>query len=268
MRTRPTTKRRHGCGSTRHAPTARDQGESTFTWILGGLLARIPGARAAALVDSEGETADYAGHIDPFAVRVAAAHWRIVLEEVGRQRSLLAVRWVVVRAERASFLVVALPDGYALLVLLTRGAGFGGWHRAIDACVRSLAREAGWEHPPSIGGGRISWFPVDVLCARGRRPRGVRVAGRTLSLDVLGAVVDPSSARGRSERRDRAWRVRLETGVETTLMCEPGGTWYSDESLGPEAPIDRRRDGRARSPPSQRDPPRKAGPVSGSRKSR
>ena len=43
------------------AALPRDQVPSTFTAILERLVAAIPGAHAAALVDYEGETVDYAG---------------------------------------------------------------------------------------------------------------------------------------------------------------------------------------------------------------
>ena len=57
------------------APTARDQAETAFTAILASLVERVPGAHAAALVDAEGETVDYAGDGEPFFLRVAAAAW-------------------------------------------------------------------------------------------------------------------------------------------------------------------------------------------------
>ena len=41
--------------------SSRDQHESAFASILRLLVARVPGARAAALVDCLGETVDYAG---------------------------------------------------------------------------------------------------------------------------------------------------------------------------------------------------------------
>ena len=52
-------------------------GECAFAEILRALVARSPGARAAVLVDSEGETVDYAGEADAFELRILAAHMTI-----------------------------------------------------------------------------------------------------------------------------------------------------------------------------------------------
>jgi hypothetical protein len=204
----------------------RDQHESAFTSILRALLARVPGARAAALVDRDGETVDYAGQVDPFKLRVAAAHWRIILHEAGGQPSLAGIRWVAVRAGRSSFLACTLPQGYALVVVLARAAGFTGWHRAVDACVRSLELEAGWASGPTSAGPRPSWFPIEVVCDADLRPDGVRVGGRVRTLEIL-AVAGPVVR----VRRERGWRVRFDSGVEATLVREPGGVWYVDERI-------------------------------------
>ena len=62
-------------------PLARDQLASPFSAILQRLCESC-GAQAAALVDAEGETVDYAGRVAPFDARVAAAEWRLVLAEI------------------------------------------------------------------------------------------------------------------------------------------------------------------------------------------
>jgi hypothetical protein len=205
----------------RRAAFARDQHESAFASILAGLVERVPGARAAAFVDRQGETVDYAGSLDPFGVRLAAAHWRIVLDDANQQPSLSAVRWLAVRAGRVSYLLQDLPDGYALVVVLARAAGFSGWRRAVASCVLALGEEAGWT---STG---ARWFPVDVVADPRRRPRALRPAADAAPrpIEILGAVA------GGLARRERAWRVRLDTGIEATLVREPGGVWYSDEQL-------------------------------------
>jgi predicted regulator of Ras-like GTPase activity (Roadblock/LC7/MglB family) len=213
----------------RVAAAQRDQHESAFATILSMLVARVPGARGAALVDSEGETVDYAGRAKPFDVKVAAAHWRIVLDEARATAGLGALgdlRSIAVRAARASYLVQTLPDGYALVVVMMRSAGFSGWQRAVASCAHSLGEEAGWkqgatELPPR-------WFPVTVLRDERRRPAAVRSDGRLHPLEILGTLPAGLS------RRERAWRIRFESGLEATLVREPGGACYLDEKLGPE----------------------------------
>jgi len=214
----------------RRAAIARDQHESAFASILAGLVGRIPGARAAALVDRQGETVDYSGGLDPFGMRLAAAHWRIVLDELNGQRTFRSVRWLVLRAGRVSYLVHELPEGYALTVVLARAAGFFGWRRAVAACAYALGHEAGW----SWSG--VPWFPVQITADERRRPRSLSPAtpgARPRPIEILGAM---AAGLARSER---GWRVRFDTGVEATLVREPGGLWYSDEPLEsrrPEAP--------------------------------
>jgi hypothetical protein len=211
--------------------SSRDQTESPFASILGALVARVPGARAAALVDLQGETVDYAGRGAPFDLRLAAAHWRLVLDEAQAQTSLPSLTWFAVRAARGSYLVYALPDGYALVILLTRAAGFVGWHRAVATCARALGEEAGWRWP---GTASAAWFPVEVVSDERHRPRSVRIAGRLRSLEILGALVrhahrEAGEGPDSVAPRERGWRVRFASGIEATLVREPGGVWYTDE---------------------------------------
>jgi hypothetical protein len=211
----------------RVAGVKRDQHESAFAAILSKLVSRIPGARGAALVDSEGETVDYAGRAKPFDMRLAAAHWRLVLDEACALRGLPGVRSMAVRAAKASYLVQALPDGYALVVVMVRSAGFSGWQRAVAACAHALGEEAGWtgaaELPPK-------WFPVTVLRDERRRPAAVREGGRLHPLEILGTL--QAGLQTWLGPRERAWRIRFENGLEATLVREPGGACYLDEKLG------------------------------------
>lgn len=203
-------------------PGPRDQRESAFSAILRELVARVAGARAAALVDSEGETVDYAGVADPFAIRVTAAHWRIVLDHVRSQPALAGVRVVALRADRKSYLVTALPEGYALVLILARGSSVVGHARALGACRHSLNQEAGWPAETA------PWTPVDVRGDRAGRPVFLRIRGAIRPVDVLGAVV------GGLARGERAWRVRLMSGQEVLLVRERRGTrgfWYSDQAV-------------------------------------
>ena len=293
----------------------RDQRESAFSTILEELVARVPGALAAALVDRDGETVDYAGRGSPYELRVAAAHLRIVLDQAAGQPALVGTRSVLVRAARSSLSVHALPEGYALVLTLSRGAGFRGFTRAVPVCTRRLADEAGWR------GGQNSWYPVQVEVDARRAPRTLRaiekrsvpraipkvntklglVAAATVhararaaaSASALakavasGATRPPSRATAATEsgpvpapahagpaqegdraspslspssspspfppsvpareyavevlgrfraalpEHEKAWRVRLDSGAELTLVRESGGRWYADEPVPP-----------------------------------
>jgi hypothetical protein len=190
-------------------------------------MRRVPGARGAALVDSEGETVDYSGRGNPYEMRVAAAHFRILLDEARGQASLGDVRSIVARAARASYAVHALPDGYALVIRFARGAGFRGLSRAIPVCIQWLAHEAGWPAAWS------PWHAVDVVSDERGTPRVARMSRVTAAaaadagtpMEVLGRY------RAALPEREKAWRVRLPTGVELTLVLESTGFWYVDEPL-------------------------------------
>jgi hypothetical protein len=195
---------------------------TSFARILHELIARLPGAYACALVDLGGETVDYAGVVTPFDVKVAAAHMRIILNDLDEYGAIGKPRWVVLRGAQRSFVARQLPDGYALVVMLRRRAGFTASARAYASCERALAAEAGWS-PPKDG---PSWFAVEVEVDRRGRP--VRVdagpTARAVPVEVFGSVMG-------LHRGERGFRARTATGGELMLVREAGNTWYADEDL-------------------------------------
>jgi hypothetical protein len=212
----------------------RSQEPTPFGEILGRLLGLAAGASAAVIVDPEGETVDYAGTLPEFDAKVAGAHLRIVLDEAASLTGKLGtIQNVLVRARRRSYLVRALPDGYALVIVLQRDA-FAVSARAIEIAERELCREAGWRLPSPQ---KTSWYPVQIEPARRdrRRPSRMRTRATWEGIEVLGSVVGMG--------RDRGYRCRLRSGAELTLVREPAGAWYADEridSIGDEAPLPKR----------------------------
>ena len=208
----------------RTAPThSRDNEASSFSPILMDFVARVPGAAGAVLVDVDGEAVDYAGRGNPFDLKLAGAHWQIVLREVlavAELRGLGAPRALAVRGERRSFIIHALPDGYALVLLLSRRAGFAAATRAFEVCERALAIEAGW---PILG--RSTWFALQVVANRAGRPMRVRDGDAEHKVEIVGRLAGLGP-------REEGWRARLPQGAELTLVREPGGHWYADEPVG------------------------------------
>jgi hypothetical protein len=216
-----------GPPSTRLFGTAlpRDTEPTAFTAILEQLIDRVAGASAAALVDSQGETVDYAGRGDPFELRVAAAHLQIILRELEVITPLGEPRWFVIRAARRSFAASALPDGYVLVLVLRPRAAFTISTRALKCCTRALAEEAGWtlrEMQRSDGVKQRSWFFTKVETDRRGRP--THVGEKRTRVEVLGAVMGLSV-------RERGFRVRTAEGSELTLVREPRQRWYADEPV-------------------------------------
>lgn len=201
----------------------RDTDATPFTAILESLIERVPGAYAAALVDSFGETVDYAGRGEPFDLRVTAAHVQIVLSSVQRFGALGEPSWLVVRGARKSITASVLPDGYVLVIVLRPRAAFAISTRALNVCMRALAEEAGWgDIDPREGGKRRSWFEVTVESDRRGRP--THVGPRRVAVEVLGAVMGLPI-------RERGFRVRTSEGSELTLVREPRRRWYADEPI-------------------------------------
>src|SRR6185295_17908226 len=93
----------------------RDQAPSSFAPTLGRLCSSA-GVLGAALVDADGEAVDYAGRVDSFEIRVAAAEWRIILSLLTRSSHApwRETRQLMIRGVKKSFGAVLLPEGYAL----------------------------------------------------------------------------------------------------------------------------------------------------------
>jgi len=198
----------------------RDQDPSSFSKILDDLCHRTS-ARAAALVDAEGETVDYGGHLAPFDVRVLAAELRLLQQRLGETKLLGGAFELVIRARKKSYLLQVLPEGYALVLELPRCASTVS-ERALALAVRRLCAEAGFDPPVRFVAG---WREIEVeeLPGGSHRPTGAVVDGVHASLIVLGRL--PRAALV----SERGFRVRLGTGQEGNLIREPLGRWYLEE---------------------------------------
>jgi hypothetical protein len=207
----------------RRAIAQRDQAASAFSAIL-MRLCDATGALAAALVDSEGETVDYAGTLDPFDVRVGAAEWSLVLRVAAEAKSPYwqGTAQIIVSARTRSFAVVKLTEDYAIVLQLMPRC-FRVSQRALAEARREIAEEA--RFAPSETERPEPWVRIDVQTRPGSRaPRALWWAGQWHSLEILGRY-----ARTQLERGELGYRVRLPKGAEVTLVREPFGLWYADQ---------------------------------------
>jgi hypothetical protein len=204
-----------------HPVVSRDQDESTFGAILARLVAAVAGAQAAALVDAEGETVDYAGALDPFELKVTAAHWQIALAEIATQAE--RPRQLTIRARRRSYVVRCLEEGYTVVLVLHPRAGFAASERALQEALARLCSEAGFSAPPRAG----RWFGVEVEPEPHDRARPARLhlASGWAPVEVMGSLVG-------LRPRERGFRVRLPNGAEMMLVRERLGRWFADEQVG------------------------------------
>jgi hypothetical protein len=179
----------------------RDQEASAFSGIL-MRLCEGTGANGVALVDQGGETVDYAGYRDPFALRVMAAEWRIVLD--------------IVRATEKP-LVLELPR-----------RGFDLSRRALAEAAREIEAEA--ELPTTTALTRERWSRVEVRTVPGdrRRPEAVWLDGAWQAVVILGRH-HAHRRPGRPGKGEVAYRARMPNGLEFALVREPLGTWFASD---------------------------------------
>ena len=211
----------------RRRGAARDQGDSPFSAIL-RRLCDDGGALAAALVDAEGETVDYAGLLSPYEVKVAAAEWRIVLAVVHASRlpGFHHVAELTVRAVGRSFLIEAMPDGYAIALCLPRRS-FNVSRRALAQATRELAREAGIALPEARS--QVTWARVQVRTSaasgRQRRPDAIWIGQEWSPITILGRYQERDLSRS-----ELGYLAQLASGAEVFLVREPLGVWFIDNA--------------------------------------
>lgn len=181
----------------------------------------------SALVDREGETVDYAGPIDSYEIRVAAAEWRIVLREL---ESSLVPGWaetteVLVRSRKRSYAIVSLVEGYAVVMQLLQHC-FRISRRALNEGVRDICREAGLDLPLAFS--REHWTRVDVkpLPKDRRRPASVWIGSSWSQVELLGRYESRLLEAG-----EVGFRARLANGEEVNLVRERMGRWYAEDLL-------------------------------------
>lgn len=203
----------------------RDQALSGFSSALQRLCDSVAGL-SAAFVDTEGETVDYAGFIDPYEIKVAAAEWSLIVRTLSASRVFdqSDTFEICFRAKQRSFAVVLLSQGYALVVE-TPAASLHLSRRAVLQAVHEISDEAGLPLPSTWKLMRERWTRVAVKADRRlRRPVAIWRHERWLDLTVLGRL-----RRDQLGRSESGYRVRTADGTETTLVREPFDRWYAEE---------------------------------------
>lgn len=230
----------------RHAIVPRAQVESAFSSILRALLKALPLSSGAALVDCEGETVDYAGHIEPFDLKVAAAHFQVVLSDVRNFGPLSTVRELRVRSRKRSYLMRVLDPDYSILLVLHRHGVFSVSERALQEAEDRICHEAGLDRRETGN----DWYRVEVETSFGR-PIRLRALPDHADLEVPPPSIPPTMLRSRpapidrkawvdievmgslmgAAARERGYRIRLASGAEMTLLRERGELWFVDEPI-------------------------------------
>ena len=204
---------------------SRDQTLSTF----GAILLRYceaTGAIGSALVDGEGETVDYAGALEPFDIKIAAAECALLLSVVRESgiEAWASSKEVLLRGRRRSIALIALEENYTLVALLPPHA-FSVSARATHQAVSEICDESGLTMPAHFQRYDEHWRRVEVRTrADDRRyPAAIWADGAWASLELLGRYQASDQ-----HNREIGYRARLESGAELNLVRERLGVWFVD----------------------------------------
>jgi hypothetical protein len=203
----------------------RDQAPSGFNPVLQRLCDAVAGS-SAALVDAEGETVDYAGCLEPFDIRVAAAEWSLVVRTLAGTRTLDRgdTFHLCFRGKKRSFAVILLSQGYALVVETPAGSLLLS-KRAVTQAVHEISIEAGLLVPETWTLMHERWTRVSVKADRHlRRPTAIWCFESWQPVTILGRI-----RRDQLGRSEAGYRIRIADEGETTLIREPFNRWYAEE---------------------------------------
>ena len=96
-----------------------------FKRLLTTLVEAVPGASGAILADWEGEAVEQHSLLDPYEMKVTAAHWGILLTRLKglhEKFSTGVVHESVISTDKQYVIIGALGDDYFLVMTLNRDA--------------------------------------------------------------------------------------------------------------------------------------------------
>ncbi len=218
--------------------SARDDGQlrSEFTAILERLLRSYSEGLAAALVDPEGESVDYAVRyrtaesdqpdgddgFSAYNIKLAAAYWQIVMRDLRGCRNIGASPLLTVQAGSYGYVVRQLWEGYVVVMVCRPTASFSVSPRALRQAEVELSREAGLPVPNADA---PLWLRVRVQLDPDGKPLALYMNERWQT-DVR--VLAPAEGLGSFER---GFRVAVGKADELTLVREPSACWYASRPV-------------------------------------
>lgn len=200
----------------------RDQSETTFTPMLRRAYEATPSALAFAFVDQEGECIDYVSAIDPFEIKVCAAHAFVLIDALhGRQAKLRMKHPFALEIATDSRYLWArrMCADYVAVAVVAPDADRTKLEGTLAELSREFRGEAGIETPPwdasrgieVVIRSAVGWAYAPAAFNEG----GLRVAVS----DVLGRWTEPGGVNGDEVV---CFRVRTQEGQELTLVHDLG----------------------------------------------
>jgi predicted regulator of Ras-like GTPase activity (Roadblock/LC7/MglB family) len=96
-----------------------------FKILLTKLVEAVPGASGAILADWEGEAVEQHSRLDPFEMKVTAAHWGILLSRMKGLQEIYPIGRVqqsVITTDEQHVIVGAIGEEYTLVMTMKRNA--------------------------------------------------------------------------------------------------------------------------------------------------
>jgi len=96
-----------------------------FKILLTKLVEAVPGASGAILADWEGEAVEQHSQLDPFEMKVTAAHWGILLSRLKGLQEIYPIGRVqqsVITTDEQHVIVGAIGEEYTLVMTMNRNA--------------------------------------------------------------------------------------------------------------------------------------------------
>jgi predicted regulator of Ras-like GTPase activity (Roadblock/LC7/MglB family) len=173
---------------------ARDQLETSFTSVLRRLLKVSPTILGVAFVDKHGECVDYCSRIDPFEVKVNAAHLAIVMDEIRRtldKNTHGEPIKLMLNGTRRHLIARRINDEYTAVLTAGEGAPLRKLMDHLELAAHQLREEARATIPPWERFGRGDTLGLQRRTCAGCDPAlwratGSRQDSRTLVRALLG----------------------------------------------------------------------------------
>ncbi len=122
--------------------TREGESPSAFMPTLKALVAAVPGATGAIFADRDGECVDYYSRMDPFELKVIAAHAALVLRFLAGSRLGVPSR-LGISGTRLTLWIAPLGEQYTLVLVMERRAWASDLDDALDTAIADLRAEAG-----------------------------------------------------------------------------------------------------------------------------
>jgi predicted regulator of Ras-like GTPase activity (Roadblock/LC7/MglB family) len=116
-----------------------------FQYVLANLLVENPDAEAALFLDDSGETIDFAcAERNPYEMRLVGAYLGIYLRLIGgliAEANMGSTQLFHLERERRHLHVIALPDGYYLVLVQSQPAQVARARLSLVQAAEQITRE-------------------------------------------------------------------------------------------------------------------------------